>query len=158
MFQILDLLSKEKLRSFSTLKSKYYRIHDSGFYVYAKKCEKQDDDSTEKCIYTSRPALAESHIIRYEDDRKMIRWWYNRHEDDVYVGVYEDVHSFHSNFLLHYPDEKYWMKCIKCGYEENVPAWIVGEFADENKAGDPIIYPYSCIFSILDWHIEILNK
>ena len=70
MFQILDLLSKEKLRSFSTLKSKYYRIHDSGFYVYAKKCVKQDDDSTEKCIYTSRPALDESHIIRYEDDRK----------------------------------------------------------------------------------------
>ena len=32
------------------------------------------------------------------------------------------------------PDEKYEMKCIKCGYEEKVPAWIVGEFAGENKA------------------------
>lgn len=32
------------------------------------------------------------------------------------------------------PDEKYEMKCIKCGYEEKVPAWIVGEFAEENKA------------------------
>ena len=31
-------------------------------------------------------------------------------------------------------DEKYEMKCIKCGYEEKVPAWIVGEFAGENKA------------------------
>ena len=26
------------------------------------------------------------------------------------------------------------MKCIKCGYEEKVPAWIVGEFAGKNKA------------------------
>lgn len=32
------------------------------------------------------------------------------------------------------PDEKYEMKCIKCGYEEKVPAWIIGEFAGENKA------------------------
>lgn len=31
------------------------------------------------------------------------------------------------------PEEKYEMKCIRCGYEEKVPAWIIGEFAGENK-------------------------
>lgn len=32
------------------------------------------------------------------------------------------------------PEEKYNMKCIRCGYEEKIPAWIVGEFAGENRA------------------------
>lgn len=26
------------------------------------------------------------------------------------------------------------MKCIKCGHIADVPDWIVGEFAEENKA------------------------
>lgn len=31
-------------------------------------------------------------------------------------------------------DEFIKMKCIKCGHIANVPDWIVGEFAGENKA------------------------
>lgn len=26
------------------------------------------------------------------------------------------------------------MKCSKCGYEENVPDWVLGEFAGEDRA------------------------
>lgn len=31
------------------------------------------------------------------------------------------------------PEKKIEMKCIKCGYKEKVPAWIVGEFTAEDK-------------------------
>ena len=31
-------------------------------------------------------------------------------------------------------EEKYRMRCIGCGYEEDVPAWIVGVFAGEDRA------------------------
>lgn len=39
----------------------------------------------------------------------MIRWWYNRHEDDEYVEVYEDVHQFLNNLILHCPEENFKM-------------------------------------------------
>ena len=31
---------------------------------------------------------------KYEDDKKMIRWWYNRHEGEKYIEVYESVENF----------------------------------------------------------------
>lgn len=39
--------------------------------------------------------MAENRIIKYEDDKKMIRWWYNRHEDEKYIEVYESVENFY---------------------------------------------------------------
>ena len=38
--------------------------------------------------------MAENRIIKYEDDKKMIRWGYNRHEDEKYIEVYESVENF----------------------------------------------------------------
>jgi hypothetical protein len=34
------------------------------------------------------------NCIKYEDDKKMIRWWYNRHEGEKYIEVYESVENF----------------------------------------------------------------
>lgn len=114
MFQLLDLLSKENLKGFHYLKTKCYKELYEGFYVYAKKRENQDDDNIEECVkyitrYTSRPAMAESRIIKYEDDKKMIRWWYNRHEDDQYVEVYQKVEDFLNDLILHCPEENFKM-------------------------------------------------
>ena len=114
MFQLLDLLSKENLKGFHYLKTNCYKELDEGFYVYAKKRENQDDDNIEECVkyitrYTSRPAMAESRIIKYEDDKKMIRWWYNRHEDDQYVEVYQKVEDFLNDLILHCPEENFKM-------------------------------------------------
>lgn len=89
MYRILDLLSKQHLKGFRYLKNTFYKELDEGFYVSAKKKENQDDDNIEECAkyitrYTSRPVIAESCIIKYEDDKKMSRWS-NRHEDEKYV-------------------------------------------------------------------------
>lgn len=61
-----------------------------------KREKKNDDDNVDDCVnyitrYTSRPPMAENHIIKYEDDKKIIKWWYNRHEDEEYVEVYEKL-------------------------------------------------------------------
>lgn len=100
MYQILDLLSKQELESFNYLKQRFYKELVNGFYVYAKKKEKDNDDNNvDDCVnyitrYTSRPPMAENCIIKYEDAKKMIRWWYNRHEGGKYIEVYESVENF----------------------------------------------------------------
>ena len=79
MYQVLDLLSKQKLKHFRYLKQRFYDELVNGFYVYAKKKEKDNgDNNVDDCVnyitrYTSRPPMAENRIIKYEDDKKMIR-------------------------------------------------------------------------------------
>lgn len=113
MYQVLDLLSKHKLKGFRFLKFKFYNELVNGFYVYAKNKD-NDDNNIDECVnyitrYTSRPPMAESRIIEYEDDKKMIRWWYNRHEDEKYIEVYEPVENFINNLILHCPEENFKM-------------------------------------------------
>ena len=78
MYQILDLLSKQKLKYFRYLKQKSYDELVSGFYVYAKKKEKDNDDNNvDDCVnyitrYTSRPPMAEN-CIKYEDDQMVVQ-------------------------------------------------------------------------------------
>lgn len=115
MYQALDLLSKQKLKHFHYLKQRFYDELVNGFYVYAKKKEKDNDDNNvDDCVnyitrYTSRPPMAENRIIKYEDDKKMIRWWYNRHEDEKYIEVYKSAKNFINNLILHCPDENFKM-------------------------------------------------
>ena len=45
MYQVLDLLSKQKLKHFHYLKQRFYDELVNGFYVYAKKKEKDNDDN-----------------------------------------------------------------------------------------------------------------
>lgn len=108
--RVLDLLSKQKIKNFRYLKQKLYEELVNGFYVYAKREKKNDDDCVNYITrYTSRPPMAENHIIKYEDDKKIIKWWYNRHEDEEYVEVYEKVEDFINNLILHCPDENFKM-------------------------------------------------
>lgn len=112
--RVLDFLSKQKIKNFRYLKQKLYEELVNGFYVYAKREKKNDDDNVDDCVnyitrYTSRPPMAENHIIKYEDDKKIIKWWYNRHEDEEYVEVYEKVEDFINNLILHCPDENFKM-------------------------------------------------
>ena len=115
MYQVLDFLSKQELENFNYLKQRFYKELVNVFYVYAKKKEKDNDDNNvDDCVnyitrYTSRPPMAENRIIKYEDDKKMIRWWYNRHEDEKYIEVYKSAKNFINNLILHCPDENFKM-------------------------------------------------
>lgn len=63
--RVLDLLSKQKIKNFRYLKQKLYEELVNGFYVYAKREKKNDDDNVDDCVnyitrYTSRPPMAEN--------------------------------------------------------------------------------------------------
>ena len=114
MYQVLDILTPQLGDDFHHLKKDLYRICENGFYVYAKKREKQDEDDVEECIkyitrYTSRPPMAESRIVEYNPQTKQIHWFYNRHEDDERVDVHEHVYSFIQKVIRHCPNENFKM-------------------------------------------------
>ena len=51
MYQVLDLLSKQELENFNYLKQRFYKELVNGFYVYAKKKEKDNDDNNvDDCV------------------------------------------------------------------------------------------------------------
>ena len=77
--------------------------------------------------------MAENHIIKYEDDKKIIKWWYNRHEDEEYVEVYEKVEDFINNLILHCPDENF--KMVRYyGHYSLVIAPVVAELCTTSVA------------------------
>lgn len=116
-YQLLSYLDRHigNDKEFQSLKSWFYRKYEEGFYVYAPKIkDEQTKDDIEKCVqyitrYTSRPIMAESRIVNYDDDKKMIHWFYHRHEDNKRVDVTESVYSFLNKVLMHCPEKNFKM-------------------------------------------------
>ena len=102
MYQVLDLLSKQKLKHFRYLKQRFYDELVNGFYVYAKKKEKDNDDNNvDDCVnyitrYTSRPPIAENFINNLilhcpDENFKMVRYYgfYSNRNKKLLEKVYE---------------------------------------------------------------------
>lgn len=110
----LIFFQNQRLKTFAISNRNSMRSLLTDFMFMQKREKKNDDDNVDDCVnyitrYTSRPPMAENHIIKYEDDKKIIKWWYNRHEDEEYVEVYEKVEDFINNLILHCPDENFKM-------------------------------------------------
>lgn len=116
-YQLLDYLDKRigNNETFRRLKLWYYTKYTEGFYVHAPKSKKdQDEDDINDCVkyitrYTSRPVMAESRIVKYDDINKTVHWFYHRHEDDKRIDVIEPVTSFINNVVLHCPERNFKM-------------------------------------------------
>lgn len=57
--------------------------------------------------------------------------------DDTETEVFEEWENWSEEEILEFlgPRDTYIkMKCSKCGYEENVPDWVYGEFRGEDIA------------------------
>lgn len=109
------LLNEMELKigpSFKIVKSRCYREHKDGFYVYAKpnNCEPQ---TVIKYIgrYLGRPVIATSRIDKY--DGSFVTFHYNRHEDDQYVEETLPVMEFIQRLIRHIPEKHY--KMIRYG-------------------------------------------
>ena len=102
MYQVLDLLSKQKLKHFRYLKQRFYDELVNGFYVYAKKKEKDNDDNNvDDCVnyitrYTSRPPIAENFINNLilhcpDENFKMVRYYgfYSNRNKKLLEKIYE---------------------------------------------------------------------
>lgn len=98
--------------SFKKIKSRCYREHKEGFYVYAKpnKCGPQ---TAIKYIgrYPGRPVIATSRIDKY--DGGFVTFHYNQHEDDRYVEETIPVMDFIKRSIRHIPEKHY--KMIRYG-------------------------------------------
>ena len=116
-YLLLDALDKKigDNKTFKRLKNKYYRKYDKGFYVYAKQPkDTQDDDDISKAVayitrYANRPIMAESRIVEYNPQTKMVHWFYNDHRDEQRVDVTEHAEEFIKKVTLHCPEANFKM-------------------------------------------------
>lgn len=102
----LNLINVKK--EFRKLKSELYKKLKNGFYVYGKgevKTAKQAAKYVGR--YTSRPAIAESRILKY--DGKKVVFYYERHEDGVRVEEELDVLDFIGKIIRHIPEKNFKM-------------------------------------------------
>ena len=90
------------------MKSRCYREHKQGFYVYAKPnlC---DPKNVIKYIgrYLGRPVIATSRIDNYDGDT--VTFHYNRHEDNKYIEETLPAIDFIKLLILHIPEKNFKM-------------------------------------------------
>lgn len=103
---LLDDMESRIGPSFKKVKSRCYREHQNGFYVYAKP-NKCDPGTVIKYIgrYLGRPVIAASRIDKYDGD--FVTFHYNRHEDDAYVEETIPVMDFIERLIRHIPEKHY---------------------------------------------------
>ncbi len=98
--------------SFKSVKSRCYREHKDGFYVYAKP-NKCDPKTVTKYIgrYLGRPVIATSRIDKYDGD--FVTFHYNRHEDNKYIQETIPALEFIDRLIQHIPEKHF--KMIRYG-------------------------------------------
>ena len=98
--------------SFKKVKSRCYREHKDGFYVYAKP-NKCDPKTVIKYVgrYLGRPVIATSRIDNYDGEN--VTFHYNRHEDDQYVQETIPAIEFIQRLIRHIPEKHF--KMIRYG-------------------------------------------
>lgn len=103
---LLNLLEKRLGSSFKSVKSKCYREHKDGFYVYAKP-NKCDPKVVTKYIgrYLGRPVIATSRIDNY--DGSFVTFHYNRHEDDLLITETIPALEFIQRLIQHIPEKHF---------------------------------------------------
>ena len=109
---LLDEMESRIGPSFNKIKSRCYREHKDGFYVYARP-NTCDPKTTIKYIgrYLGRPVIATSRIDRYDGD--LVTFHYNRHEDNKYVEETIPVMEFIQRLIWHIPEKHF--KMIRYG-------------------------------------------
>lgn len=115
MYEILKLLEPKLGNDFYQLKQELYQNYPDGFYVYAPPLpddidpEDINDVVSYMTRYTSRPPMSESRIVDYNPTTKHIHWYYHRHEDEQRVDMYQHIHTFLNDLLLHCPEKHFKM-------------------------------------------------
>ncbi len=105
---LLDLLEKDiGKKEFRNLKNKVYQTSQNGFYVRAKKNENLGTQQNVEYVlrYCGRPAFAASKILNIDGD--YITFWYQRHEDNLYVVETIHIFEFIKRIIIHIPEYQF---------------------------------------------------
>ena len=105
---LLDLLEKDiGKKAFRATKNLIYSKYNNGFYVRAKKNEFPSSKKSISYIlrYCGRPCFASYRIIDIDND--YISFWYQRHEDDLFVVEKIHIFSFIARLIRHIPDPQF---------------------------------------------------
>lgn len=95
-----------------------YNDYNNGFYVYAKSNPEDKSSQYSKnvagCVnymmrYASRPPMAESRIISYDEDTDDVCWFYDDHATNERITVKEKGIDLLKKMIIHIPDENFRM-------------------------------------------------
>lgn len=95
-----------------------YKNNIEGFYVYAKQRKEECDDSQDHaknasdCVnymmrYASRPAMAESRIVSYDNSTNTVHWFYNDHKTEQRIDVTESAQSLLIKMCMHIHEKNF---------------------------------------------------
>jgi hypothetical protein len=87
-----------------------YRMHENGFYFYAKP-SLADPRTVTQYIgrYLGRPVIATKRIDRYNKDADTVTFHYNRHEDNKYIERTLPAIEFIKLLMQHIPEKNFKM-------------------------------------------------
>ena len=104
-----ETLSPKEFTEFQQIVDFLYANYDNGFYVRAKPFEGKSNDGAVKYLlrYFNRPAMAQSRILYY--DGTYVVFYYQRHEDDMYVVEKVHVYDLIKRLIIHIPEKNFKM-------------------------------------------------
>ena len=93
------------LSQFKKIERGLYKNYDNGFYVRAPKQQFESVKAGLEYIlrYCGRPVFASSRIIEIKDD--YITFWYQRHDDELYVVEKIHIYDFIKRLIMHIPEK-----------------------------------------------------
>lgn len=98
----------KNIKKFKSLKNELYKKLDNGFYVYAKGVITSAEAAGRYVgRYTARPAMAQSRIVSY--DGKVVKFYYERHEDGERIEVELNAIEFIKKLIIHIPEKNFKM-------------------------------------------------
>ena len=106
---LVNTLSPDDFITFKKLVNQLYKSYDNGFYVRACPFEGHNTDGAVKYLlrYFNRPAMAQSRILYY--DGNYVVFYYQRHEDNMFVIEKVHVYDLIERLIIHIPDKHFKM-------------------------------------------------
>jgi hypothetical protein len=112
------ILIDTDFKKFKALVNYLYKQFKYGFYVRAKPFKGSVDGAIKYLLrYFNRPPMAQSRILYY--DGTYVVFYYQRHEDNMYVIEKVHVYELITRLIIHIPEKNFKMLRYACIYSSH---------------------------------------